>query len=188
MSSLSLSEQIRLARIGKGWSQRELGRKAGMPQAHISRIESGAVDVRLSTLMEIARLVDLEVLLAPKKAIPAVLSLVRQAGNLQDARVARGAMARLHAVLEEFEGFAAAYPRSERLEALTTSAAEIAAFVGPRDADELEAALAPLRHTDGSAPIDPARLAEAAQRLRALRDRLARPAAARPAYSLEDED
>lgn len=75
----AFAQSLREARRGKGWSQRELSRKAGIPQAHISRIESGAVDVKVSTLVELARLLDLELLLAPRSSIAAVVALIREA-------------------------------------------------------------------------------------------------------------
>lgn len=47
-----------------------------MPQS-ISKIESGKVDLQLSSLIQLARPLDLEVKLLPKKALPAVDSVVR---------------------------------------------------------------------------------------------------------------
>jgi transcriptional regulator with XRE-family HTH domain len=75
----AFAQSLRQARLQKGWSQRDLSGKAGIPQAHISRIESGAVDVKVSTLVELARLLDLELLLAPRSSIPAVEALIREA-------------------------------------------------------------------------------------------------------------
>lgn len=65
------------ARKEKGLTQGTLARLLGVPQGHISRVESGLVDVRVSTLVEQARLVDLEVVLVPRKWIPAVSKLMR---------------------------------------------------------------------------------------------------------------
>jgi transcriptional regulator with XRE-family HTH domain len=75
----AFARSLRQARLAKGWSQRDLSAKAGIPQAHISRIESGAVDVKVSTLAEIARLLDLEVLLAPRASLPALEAVIREA-------------------------------------------------------------------------------------------------------------
>jgi HTH-type transcriptional regulator/antitoxin HipB len=74
----AFAQRLRKARLAKGWSQRDLGGKAGIPQAHISRIESGAVDVKVSTLVELARLLDLELMLAPRSSILAVEALIRE--------------------------------------------------------------------------------------------------------------
>jgi transcriptional regulator with XRE-family HTH domain len=49
---------LKAARDEQKLSQRALGAKAGVPQSHISRIESGAVDVQLSSLIELARNLD----------------------------------------------------------------------------------------------------------------------------------
>jgi transcriptional regulator with XRE-family HTH domain len=74
----AFAPSLRQARLQKGWSQRDLSGKAGIPQAHISRIESGAVDVKVSTLVELARLLDLELVLAPRASLPAVKALIRE--------------------------------------------------------------------------------------------------------------
>jgi transcriptional regulator with XRE-family HTH domain len=68
---------LKAARGNKKLSQRALGGKVGVPQSHISKIESGAVDLRLSSLIELARVLDLEVVLTPRKLVPAVQSLIR---------------------------------------------------------------------------------------------------------------
>ncbi len=72
-----IASALRKAREAKGLSQRELGRKAGVPQGHISKIENGAVDLRLSSLVALARTLDLELALAPRKVVPALKSLAR---------------------------------------------------------------------------------------------------------------
>jgi transcriptional regulator with XRE-family HTH domain len=74
----AFAQRLREARVKKGWSQRVLSTKAGIPQAHISRIESGAVDVKVSTLVDIARLLDLELVLAPRVSVPAIEALRRE--------------------------------------------------------------------------------------------------------------
>ena len=65
------------ARKAKGLTQRALGSRAGVPQSHISKIENGGADIRLSSLIEIARALDLELRLVPRKAVPAVDTVVR---------------------------------------------------------------------------------------------------------------
>lgn len=72
------SNCLRTARIAKNLSQRELSKLAGVPQSHISRIESNQVDLRLSSLIAIANAVGVEVTLVPRMAMPAVQSIVRQ--------------------------------------------------------------------------------------------------------------
>lgn len=71
-----ITDRIRDARKKKGLSQRELSERSGVPQSHISRIENGAVDLRLSSLIELARTLDMELLMVPRKAVTAVQSIV----------------------------------------------------------------------------------------------------------------
>lgn len=76
-----IATTLRAARESKGLSQRELSAKSGVPQGHISKIENGAVDLRLSSLVELARVLDLELALVPRKSLPAVKSILRGGGN-----------------------------------------------------------------------------------------------------------
>ena len=73
-----LFKSLKKARKAKGLSQRELSAKSGVPQSHISKIESGGVDLRVSSLINIARNLDLELELVPRKTVPAVQSIIRQ--------------------------------------------------------------------------------------------------------------
>lgn len=78
-------------RLDKELTQRELSRLAGVPQSHISRIENGAVDLRLLSLVEIARVLDLEVALVPRKSVSAVRSIIRGSRQAQLANEPRPA-------------------------------------------------------------------------------------------------
>ena len=68
---------LKAARENKGLSQRELSAKSGVPQGHISKIETGNVDLRLSSLVALARVLNLEPTLVPRKTVPAVQSIIR---------------------------------------------------------------------------------------------------------------
>lgn len=70
-------ETLRNVRQTKGLSQKELSNRAGIPQSHLSKIESGTVDIQLSSLVQIARALDLELKLVPRKALSAVESIVQ---------------------------------------------------------------------------------------------------------------
>jgi transcriptional regulator with XRE-family HTH domain len=72
-----LRNQIRQARTQRGWSQRQLGAAVGLPQPHISGIESGEVVPRFDTLLDLIRVLDLDLLVVPRSLIPAVQSLIR---------------------------------------------------------------------------------------------------------------
>lgn len=65
------------AREAKGMSQREVAKRAGLTQAQISKVETGAADLTVSSLTELARALDLEVSLVPLKLMPAVEGLSR---------------------------------------------------------------------------------------------------------------
>lgn len=75
-----IAANVREARIAKALTQKALGQRVGLPQSHISKIEKGAVDLKLSSLVEIARALELEIKLVPRKALPAVEAAVRAHG------------------------------------------------------------------------------------------------------------
>jgi transcriptional regulator with XRE-family HTH domain len=77
-STEQIAMSLRAAREARGLSQRALSKLVDVPQSHISKIESGGVDLRLSSLVEMARALDLEVTLVPRKNISAVNSITRQ--------------------------------------------------------------------------------------------------------------
>ena len=68
-------EALAQARRDRGLSQKALGARLGLPQSHISKIESGKTDLRLSSLIEFARQLDLELVLVPRKYLPAIRAL-----------------------------------------------------------------------------------------------------------------
>jgi transcriptional regulator with XRE-family HTH domain len=70
--------QLKKARLSRGWSQRDLGRNLGLPQMHISGIESGKIVPRFNTLLDYVRVLDYDLLLIPRPLVPAVLALLRE--------------------------------------------------------------------------------------------------------------
>jgi DNA-binding Xre family transcriptional regulator len=83
-STVPLVAALKAARARKGLSQRALSARAGMPQSHLSKIESGAVDIRLSSFVQLARLLDLEPMLVPRARVPAVDAILRSTGRSGD--------------------------------------------------------------------------------------------------------
>ena len=90
--------QVREVREASGLSQRALSDRTGQTQSHISQIESGKMEPGLSSFIDMARALDLEVVLVPKKLLPAVNGLMRaqatpdmhiHAGQPNDKRFAR---------------------------------------------------------------------------------------------------
>lgn len=60
-----MAAALKRARLQKGTTQRDLGQLIGVPQSHISKIEAGAVDLRISSLVVLARALDLSLELNP---------------------------------------------------------------------------------------------------------------------------
>ena len=72
-----LRRQIRGARRERGWSQSELGRRAGLAQRHVSAIETGRIAPRCDTLLDVVRVLDLDLVIVPRAVAPVVRALVR---------------------------------------------------------------------------------------------------------------
>jgi transcriptional regulator with XRE-family HTH domain len=72
-----MRRELKDARVKRGWSQRELGSRLGLPQMHISGIESGKIVPRYDTLLELVRILDRDLLMVPRALVPAVQSLIR---------------------------------------------------------------------------------------------------------------
>lgn len=69
-------KSLKKRRLELKLKQSELGSKLGLPQSHISKIEQGATDPRLSTVTDMARLLDQELLLVPRELLPVIKSLI----------------------------------------------------------------------------------------------------------------
>ena len=190
--SEDLTGQLRIARHAAGISQRALSARSGLTQAHISQIERGTLEPRLSSLIDMARALDLELVLVPRKLVPAVNGILHAAPE-RDLSPENG-----QAVLREIA-------RGERLAAKLKTQ-----YDGSADLDRIEESLHALR----SAPLRPSDLTnigdaiemlgrrqageqprnvvnEIAANLQSLRNRIAhdRAEAPRPAYDLgEDGD
>ena len=94
--------QLKEARNARKFSQRALSAKVGLPQGHISRIEAGEVDLKLSSLVGLARALDLEPMLVPRQQLKAVDAVIRSSGRAGD-RVASGMGAHLMNLADAFQ-------------------------------------------------------------------------------------
>ena len=74
---VSLRREMIAARQKRGWSQAELGRRAGLPQMHISNIETGKTAPRFDTLLDLVRVLDRDLLMVPRSLVPTVQALIR---------------------------------------------------------------------------------------------------------------
>lgn len=78
---LDMSGGLASARQARGWSQAQLGARVGLPQAHISGIETGKVAPRFNTLLDIVRTLGFDLLLVPRALVPAVQAMVRDSAR-----------------------------------------------------------------------------------------------------------
>ncbi len=60
-----------------GISQRDLSARSGLTQSHISQIERGTLEPGLSSLIDLSRALNLELVLVPKKLLPAVNGILQ---------------------------------------------------------------------------------------------------------------
>src|SRR5271169_1936009 len=73
----TLRRELIEERHRRGWSQIELGQRLGLPQVHISGIETGKVVPRFDTLLDLVRVLDRDLLLVPRTLVPAVQALIK---------------------------------------------------------------------------------------------------------------
>lgn len=190
----SLTEVVRQARRAKGWSQRDLSARARLTQAQISRIENGEVDLQVSTLIELARSLDLDLQLVPRSAVTAVEAAVRSAEERSDERSARNLLAVLRGAAEEAQKAA---PEREDIASIASSLRDLEplapAFRGAFMIADLERLRINLQgfltYPAARRPSRAKPIKDAAVWLKSLRNTLMHaPHAERPAYSLDDED
>lgn len=185
----AIIEALAAARKRKGWSQRDLSERSEIPQPHISKIESGTVDLKLSTLQELARLLDLELVLAPRQALTAVNAALRDMRLDQTAKSVRTLLAEIREIADRNFPDAPDELAQEHLDKAVRELAtlEIALQTESHLADlrEIRDALLRSARQGGRAGIR-----HAAGLVSDLCNRLAHPApdSQRPAYTLDDED
>lgn len=179
---------LKTARETSGLSQRDLSAKVGVPQSHISKIESGGADIRLSSLIELARALELELMLVPRHLVPAVEGVLRAAPlpqpgsssehkELERAAKALGKIARQH-------------PKTEWLDRLRQILRELGHFrLSASDLATIDKAAHGLVALAGGND-DGVSISEIRTSLQNLRNRIAHalPAPPQPAYSLEEDD
>ncbi|WP_167449162.1 helix-turn-helix domain-containing protein [Mesorhizobium hawassense] len=188
-STDEILQTLRNAREQSGLSQRDLSARIGVPQSHISKIENGGTDLRLSSLVELARALDYELVLVPRKALAAVEAVVSNAyatlssEDRQRSVVfnrAQAALARLHRD----------HPDAGEFKRLDQTLRELANFrLGKTDLDTLRAIAEKLMKLPAGAGAAAA-IERASKQLRTLRNRIAHalPEMPRPAYQLDDEN
>lgn len=193
-----IAASLREARIAKALTQKALGQRVGLPQSHISKIEKGAVDLKLSSLVEIARALGLEIKLVPRKALPAVEGAMRAHGTTVETS---RALRLLNQQAQIAERIKANFPDLSQVEAFQNAIRSIPSL--QFDAAQLKAldeALQPAKRLtsiiegQGGAAALAKRLEEATSALRHFRKMqvqhapMIEAARQRPAYRLEEGD
>ncbi len=192
----ALAETLKEARRARGLTQAELGARVGIPQSHISKIEKGGVDIKLSSLTEIARALDLEVTLVPRRALPAVESSLRALGGVDETS---RAIAALDEQLELAEKIEQKFPELSETEKFQKAVRNLRNLqYTPPAWRALDEALRPTRELWKSldafaeATSLARRLSTTTAALRSLRNEAAHqprlPVPQRPAHRLDEED
>lgn len=189
-----IAASLRDARTAKGLSQRDLSALAGIPQAQISRIEAGTVDPRVTSLIAIANALDLELTLVPRKAVPAVKSIVRQSGG--HAGPTRGlSQKEITRIAETLSRLQVAMPNLDGVMRLQKTFADLQRFQLPAlDPETLRALRKSLERIEVP-NLQIEALTQSQDAMQKLRNQLAhqssvppQDASPRPAYSLDDDD
>jgi transcriptional regulator with XRE-family HTH domain len=183
-----LSAALKAAREMKGLTQRALSKLAGVPQAHISKIEANAVDLRLSSLLTLAHALDLEVSLVPRKAVPAVQSLTRTVRTSFAIQQISKDLARANqAAVRLQEAF-----RSPELDQLREKLADIirlqTALADTDDARAIRKAIEAIHSSDDTKALRDALKRVTEVRSAIVDDRPITDDTPRPAYRLEEDD
>ena len=82
----NMRQDLKAARLKRGWSQAKLGEYIGLPQMHISGIETGKIVPRYDTLLDLVRVLDYDILMVPRSLVPAVQGLVRDHDGVDEER------------------------------------------------------------------------------------------------------
>ena len=188
-----IASTLRIEREAIGLSQRELSAKSGVPQGHISKIENNAVDLRVSSLVALARVLDLEPMLVPRKSVWAVQSIASSAP--QDGKAARRVLRELERLQNAINNLPIDLFLKSELEGFQRHVRELRHFRPAlleirtiRDANQAIKAF-------GHGTRDPSAIRQSLLRLGEMRNTLAHGRLAggetesvRPAYSLDEDD
>ena len=127
----NIAQELKAARKEKGLSQRELGARVGVPQSHISKIENGAVDLKTSSLIELTRALDLELMLVPRALVPAVQGLQRSLFSRERSpsqTVVENAAKDLERTRKAAQQLARSFPDAKELQRLTNTIRDLENF------------------------------------------------------------
>lgn len=187
-----IADTLKSAREARGLSQRALGKTVGLPQSHVSKIEGGAVDLKLSSLVELARALDLDVVLVPRKFVPAVQSIIRSAEPTNQVASDDRAVKEVRLLQKAAVAIWELHPDVRELRRLSDTARDLTNIrLGAAEVSQIhEARLLLKRAATGKAQL--ADILPLSDTLRQMRNRLvhntSEPPPRRPAYSLDEGD
>ncbi len=75
---------IKKAREEKGLSQQALSKQVSIPQSHLSKIENGLVDLQISSLIELTRTLEMDLMFVPRQLIPTFKGYIRGLNDPSD--------------------------------------------------------------------------------------------------------
>ncbi|WP_019448939.1 helix-turn-helix transcriptional regulator [Cupriavidus sp. BIS7] len=79
--SIDLQTELESARRAAGVSQQQLASRAGLSRMTVQRTESREIDPKLSTVIEMARALGMDVMLVPTVLRPDLENFVRSGGR-----------------------------------------------------------------------------------------------------------
>lgn len=187
-----LAAALKVARKKKGLSQRALSALAGVPQSHISKIESGAVNLTISSLTAIANALDLELALVPRKAAPAVRTIARSVNDVPNVTPeARKEVAKIAKQLEHIKGLSIDMSGYEKLQRQFRELRQFENLI--KNIDPLREIRQTLKGIEMGKNLSGIR--EAAEQMQSFRNSIAHPGLnieaprlPRPAYRLDGDD
>ena len=192
-----IAPTLRSARETQGLSQRALSAMAGVPQSHISKIENGTVDLRVSSLVELARVLDLELILVPRKAVSAVHAVARSRAESAPTVVesSRQTLNELKRLQQSVARTAQIHPALPELAEILRLVRELNHFPIPRHYLDAVLNVAAAVEVFHEKPFSLNALRDSLAQLRNLRNALAHALptshdteTVRPAYSLDEDD
>lgn len=82
----NIIKALKKERLRQKMTQAELSKLTGISQPQLARIESNTVDIRLSTIMTLARALRMELTLVPLSAYPAVKAVLQHTSDEEAGR------------------------------------------------------------------------------------------------------
>ena len=178
---------LKAARERQGLSQRELADAAGTDQARISKIESGDIDLRLSSLVDLTRTLGLELVLADRRHLPAIEAILKERASDADPRHKSRVIRRIG---ENLQNLHRVHPDDRQLkQAMNALAVLNTARLTEAELGVLEEASAKLNDATPEALDELRPRLEPLIRLRNVKEHGAPEAPGqKPAYTLDDDD